>query len=805
MNNLKINLIFSFIIVFLIYPVYVLSVENITVIGSCEDLTKKIEIGQTFYVIHQNAEIYESVTCTNYIYKVKFGEYAEVRELRDKHNRILISKPGAETPLGWIEKKNLLYTVIPLKNRENIERKVFIKTLPSNKKNNPLVATSFSRDMKDKRDKLSRFMNLFVYAEDIVNNTFLVSFDYNIEMSPDRLVGWVKKSDCIPWDTRRALRPNGTYLDKEMDTDEDVLNIYSSNISNCSKQCVSDEIDDKKIIVVGNKKHLWYKTELNIPIIDTNCFYNGRKYYKVAAPGLGVTEDILDNDIYSKIQKFEFLSHVDIFFLIDGTNSTSFWIPEVKKLVKHIANKFVDHPNYNGTSFRFGYRIYRDTYADNILNCKKGVCEGLALTKTNCNTFLSKDQIKKNLLNFERNINVFKKEKIEEEKYDSYPESLFNGLIQVVSDINNCPDHVKIVYVIGDCRDNLVEVPSWLPKMLKNIENLALRFIQIPMQNNKENYIEAYNKFETQALDILKEIYSKKRFTYPFDYKKDFFKTLTVTDLKYMKNFNDLILNFVKIYSKSSEVHNLRKKILMGGSVKEYIEQKMIHGDLPILYLNWIAKKKHEIGNQWEERVDHRVIEAYIPESDVKKFWTKVIFIPRRELIDNKNFLNEIGKVGDNFSKKRNQLINTIRLTLQNILGKPALKDTGQTMEQYIQERGKSLTVREGSPFLQYELIEIKNAKACEILRLQHYIKNTAAFLNKIYYNPTRWVQFKRAEYPDSQCNGVSEKGKKIMRIINVNNDKILAPENALEPKKYSYRKTLGGEIGFWIPMEFLP
>jgi hypothetical protein len=298
-------------------------------------------------------------------------------------------------------------------------------------------------------------------------------------------------------------------------------------------------------------------------------------------------------------------------------------------------------------------------------------------------------------------------------------------------------------------------------------------------------------RFKSQSLKILTAIYPKMVEGQPIHPGNYFLQLNNPAEV------TQRLIPLLKGFTRSRQVNELLKKIRAGEALRPYIIKRMKEGDLPVLYWNWVATGKSEFGDQWMEKVDHRVIEAFIPPS---KDWIEEVWITERDLLHYRNLLGTVARMrGKDFSKQRDILINAMRLELQTIVGEPPLKDTGQTIKEYIAQRG-ALPIRQGSPFLAYTLGEIRSVKTCEIRRLHDYIKNCWKLLNMIHADPTRKIEFTVQPYPEDQCRLVSSKGTAIPMITNLNNDTPLGQSQA-----YQYRHIIGNNVGYWIPKRFLP
>jgi len=168
--------------------------------------------------------------------------------------------------------------------------------------------------------------------------------------------------------------------------------------------------------VIGNLDRRWYTFKHHIPIID-KVQYKSKYFYKIAAPtvavavdpgkeaeestpttsdqkgALGVQAAIGDDTntfaFMNGLNELEKLKFVDVFFLVDATKSMGPYIDQVFDVIKHIQSSLEKKSGWKGTTFRYGFRVYRDTY--DKVNCKKGVCEGLPLNSKNCTKNVAED------------------------------------------------------------------------------------------------------------------------------------------------------------------------------------------------------------------------------------------------------------------------------------------------------------------------------------------------------------------------------------------------------------------------------
>ncbi|HEW97901.1 MAG TPA: hypothetical protein ENF37_04545 [Beggiatoa sp.] len=251
-------------------------------------------------------------------------------------------------------------------------------------------------------------------------------------------------------------------------------------------------------------------------------------------------------------------------------------------------------------------------------------------------------------------------------------------------------------------------------------------------------------------------------------------------------------------HSSSSTINEVILKLRAGQSVKDIIEQGMREGDLPVLYWQLLEKELCQtVNEQCKHSVDHRVIDAYIPVSNdlVEEIW-----LLSRDLDNWKSLLRPLFKnIQDKpFDAQKREFVRVLKEELMRILGEPLLLEAGKTLGDVLR-RKNGLPVREHSPLMQYTVKEILNMQRCEFQRLTKWVEDIYGLLNRLTGQPTSKVAFSLADFPDTQCPRVSDKGRNIKRLT-------LAPPKALGPSdEYRYDHTFRGDTIYSIPKDFLP
>ncbi|RKZ91263.1 MAG: hypothetical protein DRR19_07710 [Candidatus Parabeggiatoa sp. nov. 1] len=759
--------------------------------GSCKGHTfpvqrdgKSINTSWPLRVLRQNTPVYYDAGGSRSKTTLKFGTVLDALRISDSQTqgRVEVCESGClpGESLGWMDREDLLCDIYPLKNDKGLERKAFIKTPPQPeiveegkhrvKKTTVTAYSCYDSTCKTSYNSLSRFEMYFIVAEK--PQRYLLADKYNLLMAPP-LVGWVDKKRIVPWNTTLQLRPK-----------ENVNYIRAFPNLNPSARGVKIDPTAAVDLAGGNT---WYKFPLHVPLLDIK---NYGKYYHVSAPGIGMKGFDVE-EMNQQTAVVEKLKHVDVFFLLDGTHSMQASLDAAKKFARQIVNELSNQHDYRETHFRFGFRVYRDDFQGARWPGDESIGEGLPLSGI-CQPKANITQ--DNQATFNRKIFPVKESDERGDEDPSYEENLFRGIRQAIQDMGNCPNRLKLLFVIGDHGDNQGQSHKLIQRLTQTFtHSVRLFFIQAP--NDKPynaEYQTAYNLFQTQANSILAQVYPG------MDYRGNLKKLNPGTVNQIMAQLATEVVQQVSNHSTSSTINEVIQKLRAGQSVKEIIEQGMREGDLPVLY--WQLLKKdlcQTVDEQCEHPVDHRVIDAYIPVSDdlVEEIW-----IISRDLDNWKSLLRPLFKniQGKPFDAQKREFVRVLKEELMRILGEPLLAQAGETLADVL-KRKSGLPVREHSPLMQYTVKEIRNMQRCEFQRLTKWVESIYTLLNRLTASPTFKVAYSLANFPDSQCPRVSAKGRNIKRLT-------LAPPKALGPNdEYRYDHSFRKDTIFSIPKDFLP
>ncbi len=815
-------------------------------------------------IIRENAPIYGSKSGSDRKAFMLFNQQGEISEESGERVKIHLFrfKDKAETN-GWMAKKDLLCRNLPIKSKSGLEMKFFIKTstmarTPTNEDKEPTVQVYQDPELKDCvggqgscREGASRFHMYFVF--DQTPSALLLADRYRLE-EDDLLLGWVSKKDGFLWNNAFSLRPKENLKGPN--------GVGPGTI--CTYERLKDAVDrnpDACQPVVGGNK--WFQSPLRIPVIglvdaknrhvspgQASGRSNKRRFFKVALarPGLvgrrvgkdkvAISPELAQQIMpgFKPVKSISAKKHVDIFFLLDATASMEPVFDAVRGtadkagVIQEIIHTLKNTQGFRETQFRFGFRVYRDPYADkhDPDGLGDGVGEGYPLPD-NCT--MSEDERRQAFQEFQRAIAAVNVT-VDDEK-DDYEENLYGGLHQALKrDITPCADNMKLLFVIGDNgykaqrgrRDkykNPVSQEELVTLMRGGDSDIISFFIQTPSRADQAKharwYNQAYERFKAQTQYLLSK-------SLPLDASmNDHF--LRMGEEKMVSR----IVNTVEKLGSSALINEILLDIRGGAALTAIIDRlRRERVDIPGVY--WHILKKGacgELGVQCEKRVfdttsvgfieaDEKVIEELWISSSALSSWIRILRgfegyfdLPEAQL--------------------RRALISAMVLGLQQEIRRPPIDVAGETPAEYAQRRG-GLPVRRHSPLLSYNVNSLsaervarnkdgrlvvldrdnkplrdgKNrmipaAPACELRRLALWAiksKEMLEIVERDHFRP----DFKALAYKSRRCPDATANGRALIRISGPIRRLPLGPD-----KTYRFAHTFGGRRGYWIPQDYLP
>jgi hypothetical protein len=139
-------------------------------------------------------------------------------------------------------------------------------------------------------------------------------------------------------------------------------------------------------------------------------------------------------------------------------------------------------------------------------------------------------------------------------------------------------------------------------------------------------------------------------------------------------------------------------------------------------------------------------------------------------------------------------------------------------LEEIIAEKKIALPVRPQSPLFQYSPYDFSVIVDCEVERIIEWIKGIDSILAKIVSYPNQKILVDFKDYEKTADCPLSEKGKRIKKVVLDNNREFLAPseeerrkmateeEKNIPDSKYRYGHSVDRNIVlYWVPLEYLP
>ncbi|MBF0603940.1 MAG: hypothetical protein HQL07_09630 [Nitrospirae bacterium] len=829
-------------------------------------------------VMRQDALLFDDDKGTK---RAGFLTFNQQGELLEENGRMLKMRTyrykGQPEVVGWVAKEDLLCRNMPVKSDTGLEMKFFIKTnteprpddvQATDEKSVPSVQIFQDPELKDCvggqgncREGASRFHMYFVFDQN--REAYLLADRFRLE-DDDQLLGWVAKKDGFLWNNAFSIRPR-----------EDLVSPDGSGPGTvCTYEQLKDAVAGDRAVchpIMGGRE--WFKSALRIPVLEmvdqnnrhispnmVGAANEQRRFYKVALarPGLvgrRISDDkvAISTGLASRIMPgFSSLTskkHVDIFFLLDATASMEPFIdavrgtPSAPGVIQEIINKIKTSQGFKETEFRFGFRVYRDPYADSQFadGPGEGIGEGHPLP-SQCD--LNETQQKVAFESFQKSMAKVRVSGNDVE--DDYPENLFGGLNQVLGqDLKPCPDNLKLLFVIGDngyqtsrpasnhqnqvfqkakyvnpvSRKTLVSLMQRGSKGLG--DNLISFFIQTPSHaeqvRHPESYRKAYAEFEVQTKDLLSQ-------SLPADSKlEDHFFRMGESGLV------QRVVGTVEKLGSSALIDEIILDIRGGGALTSIIDRlRRERVDIPGVY--WHILKQGacgELGKQCDQRIydttrvgyieaDEKVVEELWVTSSALSSWIRILRgfegyfdLPEAQL--------------------RRALVNALVVGLQQEIRRPPIDASGETPAEYAQRRG-GLPVRNHSPLLSYNVNSLLSEKTvrnkdghlvvtgpdgaplldkagsiipavpvCELRRLASWAIRSKEMLEIIEKDFNKPV-FKVEPYSPHLCPDATDNGRRMVKI-----DGLIRPEPLGDDKDFRFAHTFGGSRGYWIPQEFLP
>ena len=634
--------------------------------GSCEDYFEdpravgeilddgEVTRANPIPILRDGSEVYaDPEEGARTVQKLAFGDRLFITHFENGFYKVALDTRKDETSsLGWVKGDDLLCRNRPVLSPEGIARKFYVRTKASfvDEEQGAIRARSGPRTeecagINGRCRELSRFTLYYVYASDPVSQRVLLQGRPSADADAP-LIGWVNLKEGYLWDTRFGLRPKENL-------------VFDSSVGEWSegderRACLYETLEDADksgdsescfVPILGGNR--WFNYSLRIPVFE-RVEFNGKHYFHVAMPTSGVGSDAAD-DVLSQVQGLDEaikllqnLGNLDVFFLLDGTQSMQ---PHIDSLtganggsgvLTAIQDAFENDPRFENVQVRFGYRVYRDHYAGNY-----GIGEGMPFD-SNCSP--TDEELDISGKKFEEEI-----KKIDTQfgtggpRDTDFEENLITGLAYAADDMANCPEHVKLLFVIGDTGYDLEtqkergtpiededEVLSYMTQNFSTEDDpIVPFFIQVPnvgkqlkMRGSRlEAYEAAYKKFEDQGKHFAQKI--GDHFSIGLKGNSDvkinehFYSLDGSSIADAQTKLVEYILGRVSNFGDQRPINEVIAELQGGTALVKIISALSGSDNVPALRLASIEKRIcEELGKACEERVFNDITEGYIEDNE---------------------------------------------------------------------------------------------------------------------------------------------------------------------------------------------
>ena len=715
----------------------------------------------------------------------------------------------------WFRREDLLCDppgkrgLRPLNGAGALERKVIVRTgwaIKEEGKAEETVKAYPTPEMSDcggsECRQITRFQRLFVYAERagalLLADRLVLD---GVKNSP--FVGWVKSRDVIEWPTSIGLRPR-----------EDLRDPDGKIGTICAYLSVADaNAKNKCQAILGGPD--WFRNEQRLLLLRETG-----NYYETVAPVTGQGGNTVRRDAQGDLVlvvdpvgakgfdpgQLEAQNQIDVFFAIDGTNSMQPWINAIKGadgkdgVVQRIA-KELQKRAVNGATFRYGFRIYRDTSPRGTVPLD----EKLAFSGGDSECREQKDTSRQRNLE-EFNTRLRQVIARDTDGDDDFAEDTMGGIDLALKDMAACPGHTKFLFVIGDAgydqakqesrKARVVEL-SQITRRLndrKQFGRPVVYFLRTPTDPRQlkaasvsgKAYQDAYDSFAQQALDIVAQLDLQK------DAPAKYVKTLgqgATADQALLDEIGNAVTGLVN----PRLVQEIKIDMQNGASLMEAL--KRVQGnnrDIPGLFWGLMERGACDnLGEACTKGVVQGVATLFVDKRDkvepdvfmtVSQFQMWRRFIPKIEACEQGECL-------------RDRLTQALVTVLETLIKEPPYEDTEETLENYLSRAG-GIPAGFRTPLLAYSMAELRSSdrvKICEIKALVTWLRQAGQAF-EIAARGTALADFKK----DGQegCSGASAKAASIPQVT-VQMRPILGGGRIDFP--------FGGTTAYWLPQSHLP
>ncbi len=549
---------------------------------------------ESFIVLREGAPVYSHPKLPKVHSKRRLGDRLVVTHVSKLSARLKVAVSYKHPALGWMDPKDLLCNKDPIVE-DNVPLKAYafkddIQT-PSPSK---AYSSPSSSKCHWRCQHLYTNSPYFVYGKHPTNNLVLLSRFKNLHYKNSQLTGWVHQNELLFWRSKTRFQP--------------APEVMSAHIYATTKEAT---LKEAPLIALNNKSgNLENPTLLlldNLPSELAN-----EKIYKVAAPHNDPPAKFLESRKFL-LSKLQDIAHLDIFFLIGSFNNLN----KVKESVINIASstfkKILPSAATQRSHLRFGFRLY-DSSLKNSAELPSHPLSQFCQEKT--------------ALNYYEFIRELKKATYVALPKAEIKSNLAQGLNQALTDIKNCPQHPKLLFVFGDIGDQGVKSFHSAINRFKDSQQLIIPYwVQFlppakkqPDFKQKLNYQRALRNYKSQAKYLIHEMIPPELQKSPIHYDTHFMCSGGGSNCLSAHNLQEHIKDIILSYARKDVISHFTEALASGVSLTTLMKQSEPRFDIPPLFWHWIKNLCLTAGSQsqCDKQFDNRWLKAYISSSEVK-------------------------------------------------------------------------------------------------------------------------------------------------------------------------------------------
>ncbi|MGH6816380.1 MAG: hypothetical protein ACREC6_11815 [Hyphomicrobiaceae bacterium] len=713
--------------------------------------------------------------------------------------RFKVTTEGQQ-PLGWVDRGAMLCRREPLTDADSgLLRRMVVRTVDI-QGDTPTAKTAWHspvrQECQDGRREncrqASRFQWYFVYHEE--NGHVLLADNPHLART-DTFLGWLSKDDGFAWNTAAGLRPADAPQERlgPAGRRDRFVCAYPDR--------ASIGTPDECRPILGSK--IWYETDVRMAILaDDGAAYD------VAGPAAAQTRQF-----HEMIQAASQIRKVDVFFVVDGTKSMAPVVAAIRggqdreglidRIRKKLALKLAD-----GGVLRLGFRIYRDSLQggrDGIENSEFLALPGGDKCDSNEAQFLQQFQ---------------KVEAVDTQSDPDFFENVNGALDKLRTDLLSCPNHLKLVILIGDHGYDpaaqqakgfrAVPIGDIARRLKQGTGGLAYQPVLLAIQTanysdtivNRAAYDQAFAAFERQSKELLAAVYAGTAVKRP---PADFFHRLprdvdTAVVDEIMKPIDDLM--------QPAGLAQLTSMLTSGESLTEAIRR--LHNNnrlnIPAIWFDVVEQGLCDrLGPQCREKVIEGVFRGVIPHSDDLETEILLTLDERRRWIE---ILSAFYQPWDSWLRSQVRVREeTVRVMAESVAGviKQEIDDRGENIGYFVGKKA-GLPYGARSPLLAYTPEELRSSQkvpSCEIEHILAYAGKKLEILRATEDGEHEIVFSETAMRPEV-CLQATDKGK-TLQIVEASSYRVV-PLN--QPGDHTYRYKVvppQGGVFYWLKKKYLP